>query len=238
MHSRALSCVFIGYPKNIKGYRLYDLQSKTVFVSRDVVFIENEFPFDKTEGVNRSIILPTCDSHTVKDNLPQNTSLKANFSAKVGINSESLFSSSEEIPANSNKTVENPLEKNGSFHSSANDASFSSTSHQDTTTTAEIVSDIPLELSSQVDKNGDSPLLFSDDCLDDPSLHEHDDSALNSNPFFVIPPLFLNLLLSSSRLNLFLPPSSGFEFDSIFLQVLSTKLGLSLFQGESLCLEP
>ncbi|KAK8605098.1 hypothetical protein V6N13_082555 [Hibiscus sabdariffa] len=58
--------------------------------------------------------------------------------------------------------------------------------------------------------SSDLPLLFSDDCLDDPSLHEHDDSALKSNPFFVIPPLLLNLLLSSSRVNLFLPPSSGF----------------------------
>ncbi|XP_039014680.1 uncharacterized protein LOC120144771 [Hibiscus syriacus] len=44
MHLRAVKCVFLGFPKNIKGFRLYDLENKYVFVSRDV-FTENSFPF-------------------------------------------------------------------------------------------------------------------------------------------------------------------------------------------------
>ena len=37
--------MFIGYPSGYKGYRLYDLTKKVVFISRDVVFHENVFPF-------------------------------------------------------------------------------------------------------------------------------------------------------------------------------------------------
>ena len=43
--SRAKPCIFLGYPYNIKGYKLYDLQLNTVFVSRDVIFHEAIFPF-------------------------------------------------------------------------------------------------------------------------------------------------------------------------------------------------
>jgi len=44
-HHRAIACVFLGYPLGMKGYKLYDITSKNTFVSRDVVFHENVFPF-------------------------------------------------------------------------------------------------------------------------------------------------------------------------------------------------
>jgi hypothetical protein len=43
--SRAIPCVFIGYPYAIKGYKLYDLHTKSVFISRNVIFHEHIFPF-------------------------------------------------------------------------------------------------------------------------------------------------------------------------------------------------
>ena len=42
---RARICVFLGYPVGMKGYKLYDLQTKQFFVSRDVTFHETIFPF-------------------------------------------------------------------------------------------------------------------------------------------------------------------------------------------------
>lgn len=38
-------CIFLGYPAGQKAYRLYDLDNHTVFVSRDVYFEEEIFPF-------------------------------------------------------------------------------------------------------------------------------------------------------------------------------------------------
>lgn len=42
---RARACVFLGYPSGYKGYKLLDIQSQAVFISRNVVFHENLFPF-------------------------------------------------------------------------------------------------------------------------------------------------------------------------------------------------
>lgn len=42
---RSRKCVFIGYPHGKKGWKLYDLQTWDIFVSRDVKFHENEFPY-------------------------------------------------------------------------------------------------------------------------------------------------------------------------------------------------
>ncbi|KAL2892553.1 Retrovirus-related Pol polyprotein from transposon TNT 1-94 [Bienertia sinuspersici] len=54
---RARTCIFIGYPNGQKAYKLYDLNKKTCFVSRDVIFFETIFPyydsvsFDKQSSV-------------------------------------------------------------------------------------------------------------------------------------------------------------------------------------------
>ncbi|XP_074306249.1 uncharacterized protein LOC141641488 [Silene latifolia] len=40
-------CIFIGYPFGQKAYKLYDLETHKIFVSRDVIFQEDVFPFAK-----------------------------------------------------------------------------------------------------------------------------------------------------------------------------------------------
>ena len=42
---RAKACIFLGYPFGTKGYKLYDLSTRTLFLSRDVIFNETIFPF-------------------------------------------------------------------------------------------------------------------------------------------------------------------------------------------------
>ena len=42
---RARASVFLGYPLGYKGYKLLDLESNKVYITRNVVFHENIFPF-------------------------------------------------------------------------------------------------------------------------------------------------------------------------------------------------
>lgn len=42
---RAIPRVFMGYASTQKGYKVYDLQAKSFFISRNMVFIESVFPF-------------------------------------------------------------------------------------------------------------------------------------------------------------------------------------------------
>ncbi|XP_074266507.1 uncharacterized protein LOC141589782 [Silene latifolia] len=42
---RSRKCVFLGYPYNKKGWKVYDLSTGDMFVSRDVYFYENSFPY-------------------------------------------------------------------------------------------------------------------------------------------------------------------------------------------------
>ena len=42
---RVRRCVFLGYPFNVKGYKVFDLHSHSVFIFSDVVFHEFVFPY-------------------------------------------------------------------------------------------------------------------------------------------------------------------------------------------------
>ncbi|XP_057246861.1 uncharacterized protein LOC130589573 [Beta vulgaris subsp. vulgaris] len=58
---KATKCLFIGYPFGQKGYKVYDLQSKKCFVTRDIVFQEKIFPYNMT-SIPTSFSKPTDQS--------------------------------------------------------------------------------------------------------------------------------------------------------------------------------
>ena len=47
LDSKSRKCIFLGYSDNQKGYRLYDLERKRIVNSRDVVFNETAYRFEK-----------------------------------------------------------------------------------------------------------------------------------------------------------------------------------------------
>lgn len=69
---RARPCVFFGYPVGYKGYKLLDLETQSVHISRNVVFHEDIFPYvdDTTANDLFSMldIAVVCD-HSTKKNI-------------------------------------------------------------------------------------------------------------------------------------------------------------------------
>ncbi|XP_069155784.1 uncharacterized protein [Solanum lycopersicum] len=55
---RAIRSVFMGYGTTQKGYKLYDLENKVFFISRDVVFTKSIFPFQIHANADMQAIVP------------------------------------------------------------------------------------------------------------------------------------------------------------------------------------
>lgn len=52
-------CVFLGYLLYVKGYKVLDLDTHDTFISRDVIFHEDVFPFMYTPStLDTSNVLP------------------------------------------------------------------------------------------------------------------------------------------------------------------------------------
>jgi transposase InsO family protein len=91
-------CIFIGYSSQSKGYKVYNLKSKKVVVSRDVLFDENATWNWEKEEVERSI--------PVSINLPQKSAIEDVQNEENGVHSSSHLSSpsSPSSPSSSNSS--------------------------------------------------------------------------------------------------------------------------------------
>jgi len=47
-----IATIFIGYPLDYKGYKLLDIKTRKPFISRDVKFHENIFPFQHNTNLD------------------------------------------------------------------------------------------------------------------------------------------------------------------------------------------
>ncbi|KAK3038220.1 hypothetical protein RJ639_029660 [Escallonia herrerae] len=69
---RAKPGIFVGYPNGQKGYRIYDLKSKRIYVSRDVQFLEGIYPYTKSSlGESRQV----SNGEPTAGNIPLSTDL-------------------------------------------------------------------------------------------------------------------------------------------------------------------
>ena len=58
LQPRAKACIFLGYAFGKKAYRVMDLNTHKFFESKDVVFHENIFPFDKHTPEQSGVLFP------------------------------------------------------------------------------------------------------------------------------------------------------------------------------------
>ena len=65
---RAKKCVFLGYSHGIKGYMVSNLESNTIYISRDIVFYEHIFPYAASIQPSNSylddFVFPHCVSNS------------------------------------------------------------------------------------------------------------------------------------------------------------------------------
>jgi hypothetical protein len=62
---RAKACAFLGYPSGVKGYKLLDLTTHKVLISRDVVFHETIFPFQNQTPLPDFSTFLSCSSEPI-----------------------------------------------------------------------------------------------------------------------------------------------------------------------------
>uniref|UniRef100_A0A2N9IQT6 Large ribosomal subunit protein uL13c n=1 Tax=Fagus sylvatica TaxID=28930 RepID=A0A2N9IQT6_FAGSY len=102
---RAIPCVFLGYPPDVKGYKLLNLAIHQYLISRDVIFHENVFPFQSTTSSISDF--PNVDtSHDFCSQ--QHTSL-------VSDSFEEPTSSSLHIPSSPIPAISSPSNSSNSF---------------------------------------------------------------------------------------------------------------------------
>jgi len=120
---RAHKCILLGYTFGYKGYKLYDLQTKKKFHSRDVLFKEITFPF-KTSTVHTDI--PDKD---IKDPILPSLIPSSHFDSSQEVSysnpSPDIISSPFEVvhqsdyhPPSSNHNLSSPIGSGASPHPS------------------------------------------------------------------------------------------------------------------------
>lgn len=108
-HPRAKPGVFLGYPLNQKGYKILNLVTHQVTVSRNVVFHELHFPYHILQNNSAefsSIFLPrtTSISNDYSDVPEQHTPESSPFTSSNSSDSPSSSSSSTEVNSSSSNS--------------------------------------------------------------------------------------------------------------------------------------
>ena len=92
LQPRANPCIFIGYPFNQKGCKLFDLKAKKVIVSRDVIFHGTIFPFHSLPHSSDIPLLAILDY--IPDTLNLSLNIPDPFSTEVVIHPQNNSNSS------------------------------------------------------------------------------------------------------------------------------------------------
>ncbi|WVZ23541.1 hypothetical protein V8G54_002085 [Vigna mungo] len=109
-------CIFLGYPYGKKGWKVFDLETKESFVSRDVHFVEHEFPLTQPcapqqNGVRcdspYTATLPNCEGEemphsTANHNVDHDGTLKVRGGGADCTNTTPVVNDVSAMPSSSN----------------------------------------------------------------------------------------------------------------------------------------
>ncbi|KAK9723828.1 hypothetical protein RND81_05G028200 [Saponaria officinalis] len=140
---RGRKCVFLGYPFGKKGWQVYDLDTGTYFSSRDVVFIEDEFPY---QSLNIHDTPPTITSFldytftpvehiTISTSTPTTDTPTSTSTPATETTNSTSTPTSDTIPSSSNTSEAIPEATPEGTSDLPNTATPNTTSSQDQTTT-------------------------------------------------------------------------------------------------------
>jgi transposase InsO family protein len=73
LDSRSRKCVHLGFKQGVKGYILFDLHSKVLFLSRDVIFFEHIFPYQCSSSASTSSTISSTAFSNLDDIFTYNT---------------------------------------------------------------------------------------------------------------------------------------------------------------------
>ncbi|KAF7841255.1 Retrovirus-related Pol polyprotein from transposon RE1 [Senna tora] len=65
--TKAYKSVFLGYASGCKAYKVYDAENKKMHISRDIVFYEENFPFQEKTRIDEAIVSPSYPCNTEVD---------------------------------------------------------------------------------------------------------------------------------------------------------------------------
>lgn len=81
LDNKSIECIFLGYGKDIKGYRLFNLKKNRAFYSRDVIFRENDFYKynDDIDNSHKECVISNLDDISVEEELNIDEPILDNF---------------------------------------------------------------------------------------------------------------------------------------------------------------
>ena len=92
---RTIPSVFLGYPPGYKGYKLLNLSTNAIYITRDVIFHETSFPFQSNNlsssisGFLSDSVLPSSHASTFCSHFPSFTDSNPTISTESPVSSTS-----------------------------------------------------------------------------------------------------------------------------------------------------
>lgn len=177
LDNKSTECIFMGYSYESKAYRLFDVKSNKIVLSRDVVFFENEkevtdFNDNNINQTISSVVLPFGET-VISLDLENNN---ANSSGELTANESSIVPSNNETTHDVNETIESndvTTEMNATNVSSELDVTANGAS---TEANEVIVIDSEHESSAEMYEDTQTDSMYLPEMTDDEDEELHDET--------------------------------------------------------------